>query len=182
MKNLKPIVAAIALSFCGAFPAISQQEGLEDLLLALKNADAQSAEPIAQKIWDEWSKSGSAAMDLLLKRGREMIEEGDLVQAVEHFSALIDHAPEFAEAYNARATAFFRLNRYGESLADIQQVLALNPRHFGALSGLGTLLEEMGYSAEALAAWRAVVEIYPAQPNATKAIDRLTIIAEGVEL
>jgi len=182
MKNLKPAVAAFALSLCVTFPALAQQADLEDLFTALKGADEQAAEPIAKKIWDEWSKSGSAAMDLLLARGREMMEEGDLVLAVEHFSALIDHAPEFAEAYNARATALFQLNRYGESLEDIRIALAMNPRHFGAMSGLGTLLEELGYPARALEAWRAVQAVYPANPNADKAVRRLELSVEGVRL
>ncbi|WP_240610941.1 tetratricopeptide repeat protein [Oceaniglobus ichthyenteri] len=182
MKSLTSMIAAVALSFCAAFPGVAQQAELDDLFAALKTADAQTAEPIAQKIWDEWSKSGSPAMDLLLARGREMIEQGDVVLAIQHFSALIDHAPDFAEAYNARATALYQMNRFGESLADVQMALALNPRHFAALSGFGTLLEELGYNAQALQAWRAVAEIYPASPSAAKAIARLTVIAEGVEL
>ena len=60
--------------------------------------------------------------------------------AIEHFTALIDHAPDFAEGYNARATAFFQTGQFGQSLADIQQTLALNPRHFGAISGLALIL------------------------------------------
>ncbi len=182
MKILKPVVTAFAVYLCVTFPLAAQQADLEDLFVALKDADEVAAEPIAQKIWDEWSKSGSPAMDLLLSRGRETMEEGDFVLAVEHFSALIDHAPEFAEGYNSRATALFRLNRYGEALEDVRLALALNPRHFGALSGLGTLLDELGYRAEALAAWRGVLEVYPANPNAQKSIRRLEVLAEGVEI
>ncbi|WP_226778967.1 tetratricopeptide repeat protein [Oceaniglobus trochenteri] len=181
MKILKPVVAALALNICVTLPAVAQQDDLDDLFAALKSADVEASEPIARKIWEEWSKSGSPAMDLLLERGRKMMEQGDLVLAIEHYSALIDHAPDFAEGYNARATALFQLNRYGESLADIRMALALNPRHFGALGGLATLLEEMGYEVEALAAWRAVHDLYPAQPGAKAAIQRLTVIAEGVE-
>lgn len=182
MHFLKLAVAALGFAICGAFPAVSQQADLDDLFDALRVAPAESAESIAEKIWAEWSKSGSPAMDLLLDRGRKMMEAGDIVLAVEHFSALIDHAPDFAEGYNARATALFQLNRYGESLDDIRSTLALNPRHFGALSGLGTLLEELGYEAEALKAWRAVRDLYPAQPSAKAAIDRLRVLVEGVEI
>jgi len=182
MKILKSVVAACALSFCVTFPVAAQQGDLEELFAALKSADAEGAEPIAKKLWDEWSKSGSPAMDLLLSRGRAMMEQGDLVLAVEHFSALIDHTPEFAEGYSARATALYQLNRYGESLEDVRVALALNPRHFGAMSGLGTLLEDMGYPAQALAAWRAVQAVYPANPNADKAVKRLAVIVEGVTL
>src|SRR5690606_3470319 len=85
----------------------------------------------------EWSKSGSPAMDLLLKRGREAMEAGDLKAAIEHLTALTDHAPEFAEGWNARATAYFLAGAFGPSVDDIRHTLALNPRHFGALAGLG---------------------------------------------
>lgn len=182
MKILKPVVAVFALAVCLAGPVAAQQADLEDLFTALKSADAEAGEPIAQKIWDEWSKSGSPAMDLLLSRGREMMEQGELVLAVEHFSALIDHAPDFAEAYNSRGTALFQLNRYGEALEDVRMALALNPRHFGALSGLGTLLEELGYPDQALSAWRAVQVVFPANPNAKRAVERLEIQVEGVRL
>ena len=64
--------------------------------------------------------------------------------AIEHFTALVDHAPEFAEGYNARATAYFQNGQYGPSLEDIRQTLMLNPRHFGAMSGLALILEELG--------------------------------------
>ena len=82
------------------------------------------------------------------------MEEGDTKLAVEHFSALIDHAPDFAEGYNARATAFFLRGQYGLSLNDIQETLARNPRHFGAIGGLALILEELGRPEDALAAWR----------------------------
>lgn len=182
MKILKPLVTACAISFCVTFPVNAQQADLEGLFTALKTADAETAEPIARKLWDEWSKSGSPAMDLLLARGRKMMEEGDLVLAVEHFSALIDHAPEFAEAYNARATALYQLNRFGESLEDVRVALALNPRHFGAMSGLATLLEDMDYPEQALSAWRALQAVYPASPDAKSAVQRLELIVEGVRL
>lgn len=182
MKILKSVVAALALQLCGTFALSAQQADLDSLFTALKSADAETAAPIADKIWAEWSKSGSPAMDLLLKRGRTMMEQGDLVLAVEHFGALIDHAPNFAEGYNMRATALFQLKQYGESLADIRTTLALNPRHFGAMAGLAAIQEELGYEVAALTTWRRVKEIYPAQPGVDEAIARLSVEAEGVEL
>ncbi|WP_245867041.1 tetratricopeptide repeat protein [Oceaniglobus roseus] len=181
MKILKSAVAALLLGISATFPASAQQHDLDDLFAALKQADEESSHAIIGKIWAEWSKSGSPAMDFLLERGRKMMEEGKLEQAVDHLSALIDHAPEFAEAYNARATAFFQQKRLGEALSDIRSTLALNPRHFGAMAGLATIQEELGYEAEALATWRAVKEINPTQENADESIRRLTVIAEGVE-
>ena len=121
-------------------------------------------------------------MDLLLERGREALTEGDAKLAVEHFTALIDHAPDFAEGYNARATAFFQMGRYGLSLEDIRRTLELNPRHFGALSGLALILEEIGRPEDALAAWREVEALHPTREGMADAIKRLERQVEGERL
>jgi tetratricopeptide (TPR) repeat protein len=121
-------------------------------------------------------------MDLLLERGREAMEAGDPVAAIEHFSALIDHAPDFAEGYNARAMAFYSEGDYGEAMADIRRTLELNPRHFGALSGLALILQELGMEDEALEVWRAVAEINPNGQGVQEAIEGLEREIEGVSL
>ncbi|RVT84585.1 hypothetical protein DXV76_10135 [Rhodobacteraceae bacterium CCMM004] len=156
--------------------------GLADLFDALRQAEGPAAEQIAEKIREEWARSGSPAMDYLLERGYKALEDFDPALAVEHFTAVIDHAPEFAEGWHGRATAYFRQARYGESLDDIRMALALNPRHFGALTGLAVMLEELGYDQPALRAWRAVAEIYPAQEGAAEAIARLSNRVEGTAL
>ena len=143
------------------------------------NEDWQSAE---DKIWREWSKSGSRSMDLLLERGRNAIAAGDYDAAVEHLSALIDHAPGFAEGWNARATAFFLMDQYGLSVADIRQTLALNPRHFGAMSGLGSILERTGRLKDALAVYTKALELHPHQPSVIEAVERLRAEVDGTTL
>ncbi len=121
-------------------------------------------------------------MDLLLDRGRTALGEGNTKLAVEHFTALIDHAPDFAEGYNARATAFFQERRFGQSLADIRMTLALNPRHFGAMSGLALIMEDIGSPEDALAAWREVEAIHPHREGLKEAINRLEREVEGASL
>ena len=155
---------------------------LDPLFDALRNADESSYQEIENRIWEEWSRSGSAAMDLLLERGREALQGGDVDVAIEHFTALIDHAPEFAEGYNARATAYFQKGLYGPSLEDIRQALARNPRHFGAMSGLALILDEIGEAEGALEAWRAVEAIHPQREGVREAIERLEKEVEGVTL
>ena len=155
---------------------------LDALFKRLQSADSETWEPIEQEIWAEWSNSGSAAADLLLNRGRSAMAAGDLEAAIEHLTALTDYAPDFAEGWNARATAYFQANLYGPSVDDIGRVLALNPRHFGALSGLGMILEELGYEKEALKAYREVQEIHPHRPNVQEAIDRLQREVAGQDL
>lgn len=127
----------------------------------------------------EWSRSGSSSADYLLRRGREAMEADDLEAAYGHLTALTDHAPEFAEGWNARATLLYRMGRYGPSIADIQRVLALEPRHFAALTGLGIMLEEMEEWDAALAAYRAAHAIHPHRPDIEEAIGRIEQQLEG---
>jgi tetratricopeptide (TPR) repeat protein len=178
---LKAATALLAATFLSG-AAVAQEAELDPLFEALKDADPAGAREIEGRIWEEWSRSGSAAMDLLLERGREALEAGELPVAIEHFSALVDHAPDFAEGYNARATAWFQAGHYGLALEDIRQTLARNPRHFGAMSGLALILEEIGEEEGALEAWRAVEALHPSRQGVREAIERLERQVEGITL
>ncbi len=177
-QRFKPVVAAGFLALALAGPGLADDR-LDDLFTALREADAETGAAIEGRIWEEWSHSGSPAMDLLLERGRAAMAEGDFMLAIEHFTALVDHAPEFPEGYNARATAYFRAGLYGPSLADIRTTLALNPRHFGALAGLAAIFEELGEKKGALAAYREVEKLFPAREGLRETIDRLSRQVEG---
>lgn len=175
------IVASLLPIFL-ATGAWAQTDTLDDLFTRLKDADAGASGRIEREIWSEWSKSGSPAMDLLLKRGRDAMAAGNVKLAIEHFTALIDHAPDFAEGWNARATAYFQAGQYGPSVADIAQVLRLNPRHFGALSGFGLILEETGRDAEAMEVYRGALAVHPHLEGVLQSIARLEAKAVGQEL
>jgi tetratricopeptide (TPR) repeat protein len=181
LQILKAATVACAATFLAA-GAMAQDDTLDPLFEALKEAEQPAATEIENRIWEEWSKSGSASMDLLLERGREALAAGEIDIAIEHFSALVDHAPEFAEGYNSRATAYFQEGEYGLALEDIRQTLALNPRHFGAMSGLAMILEEIGEEDGALEAWRAVEALNPSREGVREAIERLERQVEGVTL
>lgn len=184
------VVAALVPLFLAALlwlilapgAAFGQTTKLDELFDRLKTADEQAAGRIEQEIWIEWSKSGSAAMDLLLERGRRAMSAGQLELAVEHFTALIDHAPDFAEGWNARATAFYQMGEIGPSMADIAQTLRLNPRHFGAMSGFAMILEELGRPEQALEVRQAVQAIHPHAAGVSEAIDRLKADLQGSSL
>ncbi|MEM6619549.1 MAG: tetratricopeptide repeat protein [Pseudomonadota bacterium] len=176
------LAGALGLAICGQFAgtrATAQTETLDTLFEELGAADGEGWKAVEKKIWAEWNRSGSAAMDLLLERGRKEMEAGNFNRAIGHFSTLIDHAPDFAEGWNARATAFFMADRYGLSLEDLEQVLRLNPRHFGALSGLGMILERLDRHEEALKAYREVLKVHPNRPDAKQAVDRLKAQVDG---
>ncbi|MEM6478295.1 MAG: tetratricopeptide repeat protein [Pseudomonadota bacterium] len=178
-NTLTRAVAALALTVGISLPAIAQQGELDPLFDRLKAVDPADYKPIEEKIWREWSKSGSPAMDMLLKRGQDAMEADDFAKAIEHFTALTDHAPGFAQGFHARATAFFRAGKYGPALHDIETALALEPRHFGALAGLAVILEELGMRAEALEIYYEVRAIHPHRENLSEAIDRLEKATAG---
>lgn len=179
---LKRIVTVFFVTVLFCLPLAAQTERLDQLFDSLASADEQSWEQIETDIWAEWSRSGSAAMDLLLERGRAAMTAGNLGTAIEHLTALTDHAPEFAEGWNARATAYYQAGLYGPSIEDIRRTLALNPRHFGALSGLALILEELGHPEDALEIYRKVLAIHPFRPNLDVAIERLETEVAGIDI
>jgi tetratricopeptide (TPR) repeat protein len=182
-RILNRIVAAVLPLFLTCAMAVALDvEKLDGLFTRLQSAGAEEAGRIETEIWIEWSKSGSPAMDLLLQRGRDAMAVGDNATAVQHFTAIIDHSPDFAEAWNARATAYYNSGDYGPSVADIAQVLVLNPRHFGALTGFGAILEESGKPEEALEVYRAALVLHPHLKSVVEAVERLETEAEGQEL
>lgn len=183
---LKLIIAAILVIFLYpplvAAQSATQAEELDQLYSDLADAGETGWEQIEQEIWSNWSHSGSSAMDLLLERGRASMQSGDLDAAIEHLTALTDHAPDFAEGWNARATAYYQAGLFGPSIQDIGRTLTLNPRHFGAISGLALIFEELGYENDALKAYREVLAIHPNRPNLKEHIDRLEKLVGGSEL
>jgi tetratricopeptide (TPR) repeat protein len=183
LRILNRVVTAFLLVFLTCATAIAEDnDKLDGLFDRLKTAGAEEAGRIESEIWIEWSKSGSPALDLLLQRGRDAMAMGDTSLAIDHFTAIIDQDPGFAEGWNARATAFYQSGEFGPSIADIAQVLQLNPRHFGALSGLGTMLEESGKPEKALEVYKAALAIHPQMEGVIEAVERLEAQATGQEL
>ncbi|MEZ5796284.1 MAG: tetratricopeptide repeat protein [Paracoccaceae bacterium] len=175
-----PIFLACLLATAPASAA--DQAKLDDLFTRLKTADAAEAGRIEAEIWIEWSKSGSPAMDLLLQRGQDALDQGNTAAAIEHLTALIDHDPDFEEAWNARATAYYMAGEIGPALADISHVLQADPRHFGAMTGLALILEESDKPQQALDVYRAAAAIHPHMAQVNEAIARLEKTLEGQEL
>ena len=176
------ILAAVLPFFFVYSQAFAETAALDDLFAKLLTADAQASQRIEQDIWREWSKSGSPAMDLLLMRGRDAMQAGDTDAAIEHLTALIDHAPDFAEGWNARATAYFQAGELGPSISDIGRVLTLNPRHFGALAGLGMIFEQLEKPEKALEVYKAALAIPPHLAGVLDSVKRLEAAAAGQEL
>jgi tetratricopeptide (TPR) repeat protein len=180
---LAALAAAAPLAPAPSAAQSAEQAGKLDVLMAELGEPGRSDwEKVETEIQRLWSQSGSPAMDLLLRRGSEAMEAEDYDLAVAHFSALIDHAPGFAEGWNARATAFFYLEEFSLSLSDIEHTLALNPRHFGALEGLAAIFEQTGQTALALDAAEAAREINPNRPSLQDTVKRLESETGSTEL
>jgi tetratricopeptide (TPR) repeat protein len=179
---LASFVVALVMLFIASFSVSAQTTTLDELFTRLETSDADEAGRIEREIWLEWSKSGSPAMDLLLQRGKDAMEAGDFPAAVEHLTALIDHDPAFAEGWNARATAYFMMGEFGPSVDDIAHTLSLNTRHFGALSGLGMIFEQLEQPEKALEAYRAALAIHPHMPAVLDSVERLETQIAGQNL
>jgi tetratricopeptide (TPR) repeat protein len=159
-----------------------RQARLDGLFGRLTQKDDPNWDKVEGEIWLTWSQSGSPAMDLLLLRAGRAMGGGDSELALRHLDDLVRLAPDFAEGWNKRATVYFLLNEYGNSVADIERTLALEPRHFGALSGLGMILERVGDKKGAMRAYRRGLEIHPNLPGAAAGVERLSPDVDGRKL
>lgn len=182
MRSLKHVVAAILILGPTLTAAQVQSDRSKELLQQLHDAEPVDAKKIERELDLVWSRSGSPSMDLLLTRGQDSLEAGEVDTAIGHFSALIDHAPDFAEAYHRRATAFYRQEELGLALSDLGHVLTLNPAHFEAAYGLGVILETLDRRDEAYGAYSKVLETYPTHERALEAVERLRNKVTGTSL
>lgn len=148
---------------CSAPRSMAPSTGqLDDLFVRLRStASDAEAHNIELTILHVWAVSGRPEVDALMLRGLEMAHTGDLDGALVTFDRVVRVVPGFAEAYNQRAQVHVMRDEYAEAILDIQQVLALEPRHFGALSGLGRILMMYGEDQAALRCFDAALAINP---------------------
>ena len=157
--------------------------GLDFLFEALKIApDADSAKHIENRIWALWIASGSDTANLMMGRVKEAIDGKDVDLAIKLLDALIELRPEYVEAWNRRATLYYLRKDYVRAMADIRQVLEREPRHFGAISGLGMILQEFGDEKHALEAFRRAVAIHPHLQKIPEMIKTLSEKVEGRDI
>lgn len=116
---------------------IGGARAVEPLVRALKDEDWGVRTIAENSLWQIWCRSGDPAVDSLLHEGIQALERETWAKAVAKFTEVIERAPEFAEGYNKRATAYYLMGKYEESITDCEVTIARNPYHFGALSGAG---------------------------------------------
>jgi tetratricopeptide (TPR) repeat protein len=158
-------------------------QNLDFLFGALKAApDAETGKAIEERIWALWYVSGSDTTDLLMTRVKAAIEGKDLDLAIQLLDAIVELKPDYVEAWNRRATVYFMKKEYGRSLADIRQVLGREPRHFGALSGLGMIMQEFGEEKRALEVFRRALAVHPHLERVPDLVKTLTEKVEGRDI
>ena len=162
--------------------AVLRRDRLDALFARLARGGGADWQGVQNEIWAQWFESGSPAMDLLLARATRAMDNGRLELALRFLDDLVRLAPDFAEGWNKRATVYFMLGEYGHSVADIERTLALEPRHFGALSGLGMILERLGDKTGAMWSYRRGLEVHPNLPGAAEGVERLAPEVDGQEL
>lgn len=156
---------------------------LDSLFEALKAAKTRpEASRIAGQIQLLWSQSGSDTADLLMERADEAISNEEFPLAIEILDRLVVLQPGWAEAWNRRATVFFLTEDYRRSVADIGEVLRLEPRHYGAIAGLGLIYRSVGDDERAFKAFEQALEIYPQNESVRESLEELRPSVEGLDL
>ena len=161
-------------------PAEVRAEQLDTLLAKLYKSDGTGAQGIEQKIWALWGASDSATAEVLLQQSGKAIDAGAPAEALSILDRLIGAYPDFAEAWNKRATLYYMMKRDDASLKDIEHVLDLEPRHFGALAGRGMIYQRQKKYSAALDSYRDALKINPGLEAVKDSIEQLERLEQGI--
>ncbi len=183
MKNLRSILFAVLLAGL-TLPATGMADQtsdvLDDLFDRLKaNTNAFEAAAIEGLIWKVWIHRGIAEVDQNMTLGIVAMGEGDFKGSLSHFNWVVRRDPGFAEGWNKRATVYYLMGNFDASVADIRKTLTLEPRHFGALSGMGLIYDAIGNQAAAVAVWEKALEINPHMAGIRHRIEKFRADSKG---
>ena len=183
MKKILEIIV-LGLLFFSNVNAEGRKSELDNLFKQLKNSEAQRSIDIENRIWKIWSihpsndRRGNRLTELLAQ-GSFLMSEKELNRAYEIFSQIILVDPNWPEAWNKRATVLYLLGKYERSQKDIDEVLKLEKRHFGALSGQGLVQTELKNYEKAINSYKKVQKIYPSMQAPKVMIPRLKELIKG---
>ncbi len=182
MKRLLLALSIAALAFASA-RAAQDDPRLDALFATLKTAKTdEEASAAEQRIWQIWTENKNPEVERLMREGMAAMAEDDEDGALRKFDAVVRYDKNFAEGWNKRATVEFTMGDYKASVADIERTLALEPRHFGALSGLGQIYLTLDRKKLALKAFRDALAIDPHLRGVREAVEKLEKEVEGTPL
>ena len=157
--------------------------GLDFLFGALKAApDETSAKHVEARIWALWLQTPSDTAALLMMRAKAAMDAQQIDVALKLLDAVVKLRPDYIEGWNRRATLYYLKNDYAHSLEDIEQVLAREPRHFGALAGLGMIMQDIGDEKRALDAFRKALAVNPHLDKVPELVKTLSEKVEGRDI
>jgi tetratricopeptide (TPR) repeat protein len=180
-RRLNPLLLVVAVLVSAATAAADQKSpALDGLFQRLKTATSPAeAKTIENRIWDLWHHKGVEAVDRTMALGIVAASQGDLRRSLDYFDRVVQAAPDFAEGWNKRATIYYMMGDYAASVEDIRRTLALEPRHFGALSGMGLIYDALGDAEAAVKVWEKALEIHPHMEGIRNRIRKLRSGAKG---
>jgi tetratricopeptide (TPR) repeat protein len=156
------------------------KQNLDRLFRALKIAPSdESAKYFENRIWAQWLASGGDTGNLLMGRVKTAMDKKDFDLAIKLLNAIVDFRSDYVEAWNRRATVYYMKKDFESAVADIGEVLKREPRHFGALSGLGMIMQELGDEKHALEAFRRALAVHPKLEKIPELVKKLTETVEG---
>lgn len=177
LKILSHALCALPLVVTLLFSSADASQGdprLADLFKELKEAqNLMDARFYEDAIWRVWLQTGDEELDRLMEEGIVAMGGGRPKVALARYDEVIRRAPEYAEAWNKRATLHFLLHDFEASIADIDRTLALEPRHFGALAGLAQIRDAMEQPDEAIEAYERALGVHPHLIGARERIQQL---------
>ena len=160
-----------------------RNRGLDFLFGALKAApDEASAKHVEARIWALWLQTPSDTAALLMMRAKTAMDAQQVDVALKLLDAVVKLRPDYIEGWNRRATLYYLKNDYAHSLEDIEQVLVREPRHFGALAGLGMIMQDLGDEKRALDAFRKALAINPHLDKVPELVKSLSEKVEGRDI
>jgi tetratricopeptide (TPR) repeat protein len=158
---LKQGTAAEKLKALELLARLGDMQVIPALVQALRDDDARVRAAAQHVMWAIWLRSGNDQIDALMAQGIHLMESQQYPEAVEIFDQIIGRAPKFAEGYNKRATVYYLMQEFEQSIADIHRTLELNPVHFGALSGMGLCYLGLDEPRKALEWFERAVAVNP---------------------
>ena len=152
----------VFLLFAFSIKADQNDARLENLFEILSKTESNiQINEVTSSIWDIWHETNDPSIEEDFYRGLESMRTGDLIMSVAFFTRVIDKNPNFAEGWNKRATVYYMLGKFDASMMDIHETLKLEPRHFGAMDGMGLIFIHLEQFDKAIDIYDQMLKIFP---------------------